>query len=940
MARTQRTKSLDAFSTLHLVDALSSEVEAWANQGWTGVTQTTYELLSYCFNRDEEVNELFYDCQQRAIETVIYCHEVLQAKTLGELYQKLAPEALLEHAPLLAEIEAIPFPKYCLKMATGSGKTWVLAALLVWQYFNALRNEPRGKYSYRFLIVAPGHEVLNRLLDSVKGKRDPKTGLRNPETSDYKRNLFMPDNARWRGQFNLIFLDPSEVRANTPPPDGPFVFLTNWQQFRLKSDKQSLWEQWTGEDVEDQPRGEVIADFLSEFPDLVVMNDEAHHVHGAKSASNEELVWRRFMNVLYERLRENHQDRQGVFLQTDFSATPFYGSGVKKEYFPHIVYDYDLVQAMRDMLVKQLFLEERQAIGGEQLKDLDFRAERTEAEGRQRGQVKALSNGQKLLLDIGRKKLEQLAEEFRQQGIERKPVMMVLAEETEVAELVVQHVSTLTDERGRSYDEKQVMVIHSDLKDKELETARLRLDKIDDENDPLRVVVSVLMLREGFDKNNICVVVVLRATEADLLLEQLVGRGLRLMFPEYRYPEFRDAKVEAVEDLRRRRRPSNSLDFLFIVEHPRFRTFYDELRNQGYLIGGGDSSKTRSGGDIVPVDAMPARIPDYDIAWAEQIFEQGRLPDLSQLDVSSLARYPNDFGQLRRTLSQLQITDRHVGTGTKARTWKLDNQYFDYAHFLRRATQAIATMGKNAILTGKQTEIAALVDEYVSDYLFGEAIDFNSQKNYQVLNFTLVFDHIVNQMRSNILREAAKAQYEVRGAWKKLSELKRIMVRESHTVETDKCIYPLQGYASVGGGFERNFMRETLNPSADVLAFAKLDRKHGLTIPYRDEDGIARSYEVDFLVRAEDAIYLVETKGDRDLTSPTVALKARAAQAWCANAASVPSSDELSQPTRWEYLILSEGTYQTHRGNSFEALVPLCRAERDLLVAQQQGLLF
>lgn len=940
MARTQRTKSLDAFSTLHLVDALSSEVEAWANQGWTGVTQTTYELLSYWFNRDEEVNERFYDCQQRAVETFIYCHEVLQAKTLCELYQKLAPELLLEHAPLLAEVKEIPFPKYCLKMATGSGKTWVLAALLVWQYFNALRNEQRGRYSYRFLIVAPGHEVLNRLLDSVKGKRDPKTGLRDPETSDYKCNLFMPDNARWRGQFHLEVFEPSDVRANTPPPDGPFVFLTNWQQFRLKSDKQSLWEQWTGEDVEDQPRGEVIADFLSEFPDLVVMNDEAHHVHGAKTASNEELVWRRFMNVLYERLRENHQDRQGVFLQIDFSATPFYSSGVKKEYFPHIVYDYDLVQAMRDMLVKQLFLEERQAIGGEQLKDLDFRAERTEAEGRKRGQVKALSNGQKLLLDIGRKKLEQLAEEFRQQGIERKPVMMVLAEETEVAELVVQHFSTLTDERGRSYDEQQVMVIHSDLKDKELETARLRLDKIDDENDPLRVVVSVLMLREGFDKNNICVVVVLRATEADLLLEQIVGRGLRLMFPEYRYPEFRDAKVEAVEDLRRRRRPSNSLDFLFIVEHPRFRTFYDELRNQGYLIGGGDSSKTRSGGDIVPVDAMPARIPDYDIAWAEQIFEQGRLPDLSQLAVSSFARYPNDFGQLRRTLSQLQITDRHVGTGTKAKTWKLDNQYFDYAHFLRRATQAIAMMGKNAILTGKQTEIAALVDEYVSGYLFGESIDFNDQKNYQVLNFTLVFDHIVNQMRSNILREAAKAQYEVRGAWKKLSEVKRIMVRESHAIETDKCIYPLQGYASVGGGFERNFMQETLNLSADVLAFAKLDRKHGLTIPYRDEDGIARSYEVDFLVRAEDAIYLVETKGDRDLASPTVALKARAAQAWCANAASVPSSDELSQPTRWEYLILSEGTYQTHRGNSFEALVPLCRAERDLLVAQQQGMLF
>jgi type III restriction enzyme len=110
------------YSELHLPPVLEPEVDAWSKQGWTGVTQTTHDLLSYWFNRDEETEERFYFCQQRAIETIIYCHEVLRIKTLGELYERLAPEAVFQHLPLKEEVESIPFPKFCLKMATGTGK--------------------------------------------------------------------------------------------------------------------------------------------------------------------------------------------------------------------------------------------------------------------------------------------------------------------------------------------------------------------------------------------------------------------------------------------------------------------------------------------------------------------------------------------------------------------------------------------------------------------------------------------------------------------------------------------------------------------------------------------------------------------------------------------------------------------------------------------------
>ncbi len=935
-------KNNQSFSQMYLADALEGEVKAWVEQGWNGVTQTTLELFNYWFKRDEDATERFHPCQQRAIETLVYCHEILQAKTLQEVFERVAPEAIYQHLPLKQEVETIPFPKYALKMATGSGKTWVLAALLVWQYFNRLNDERPGNYSFRFLVVTPGHKVLNRLLDSFKGKRNLKTGNRIPETSDYKRSLFMPDGAHWRDRFHLDIREPDDVKPNTTPPDGAFVFITNWQQFRLKSSATNLWDQFTGADVEEMPRGEIIADFLSEYPDLVIMNDEAHHVHGKKSATGDELVWRQFMNVLYNRLNENQKDEMGVFLQVDFSATPFYGSAEKREYFPHIIYDYDLLNAMQNMLVKQLFLEQRQAIAGESLEELNFRAERSEPEGgHKRGEIKTLSAGQKLLIDIGRKKLEQLSVEFNKKGINKKPVMMVLCEGTKVADLTAEHFAILTDEKGHYYDESRVLVIHSDLSDKELEKTRKDLDRIDIDNDPLRIVISVLMLREGFDKNNICVTIVLRATEADLLLEQIVGRGLRLMFPAYEYPELQDSKIEVYHEIRKKKNPSNSFDFLFVVEHPKFIEFYNKLKEQGYVFGVGDTSSETSTGDIIPMDAVTEKIPLYDIAWPIQIFDEGKMPELAQIDIKNLPKYQGDFNQLKNYLSKLIIQETHVETGVKTKTWKLDNDYFDYSFFLRQASRAVSTRGKTSILTAKQAEIAEIVDEYVSEYCFGEHIDFTSPENYPILNYQPVFDHIVGMVSKAIIKLIKGYKFEIKkGIWGKLSDVPRIMIRESKSVETERSIYPKNGYQPKGGGFERDFMHDVLNNSPDVLAFAKLDRRHKLKITYRDETGILRNYEIDFIVKTPDKIYLVETKADKDINTPNISVKVQAANAWCEQASLVPPPADMQQPQGWEYLILSESLYKSNKNLSFEAFVPFCRGLRDNIIAQAQSKLF
>jgi type III restriction enzyme len=171
MARATQPKTLE----LLLPQALKGDIEGWRNMGWSGVTQTTEELLKYWFEEYKEDGIEFHYCQQAAIETIIYCHEILGIKNPYQLYTDFGTPKHPHIATasrskrLQDELNPITFPKYCLKMATGSGKTWVLNALIAWQYFNALNGEtvrsqkgdrlpsPVG-FSQRFLIVTPGKE--------------------------------------------------------------------------------------------------------------------------------------------------------------------------------------------------------------------------------------------------------------------------------------------------------------------------------------------------------------------------------------------------------------------------------------------------------------------------------------------------------------------------------------------------------------------------------------------------------------------------------------------------------------------------------------------------------------------------------------------------------------------------------------------------------------
>ena len=113
---------------------------------------------------------IFHDGQKQAILNIIYLHEILKVKNVKDLYLQTNPEILQDMDISELEKEKYQHRMYGVKMATGTGKTWVLNALLIWQYLNA-KYVNEEDFSKNFLIIAPGLIVYNRLLDAFFRKR-------------------------------------------------------------------------------------------------------------------------------------------------------------------------------------------------------------------------------------------------------------------------------------------------------------------------------------------------------------------------------------------------------------------------------------------------------------------------------------------------------------------------------------------------------------------------------------------------------------------------------------------------------------------------------------------------------------------------------------------------------------------------------------------------
>jgi type III restriction enzyme len=473
--------------TAPCVPALRAAVKDWREQGYADITDTTRQLFNYWFKTDHRINGRKFEYhyfQREAIETLVYLYEVANVrrhKPLLEQYAKAAPHLRL--------LQYDDFARYAIKMATGSGKTKVMALAIVWQYCNAVA-EARDDYAKTFLLLAPNVIVLERLKKDFAGGRI------------FRTDPLIPPALKTFWDFDVYVRGDAE-RAHS----AGALYLTNIQQFHDRDNgHDDEPEAMTAVLGNPPPTQKIeIEDFdrriLTRGGVCLVVNDEAHHTH------DEESEWNKFIRKLHTDLT-GFGNLSGLAAQLDFTATPRYSKGAL---FTWTIYDYPLKQAILDRVVKR------------PVKGL--------ARHIHEGRSTIASVRYKAYLTAGVERWK----EYRQQldPLKRKPVLFVMMNSTAEADEVADY---LQKQYPAEFGGEQLLVIHTnrtgDVAKNQEDDLRKKAKDVDESESPVNGIVSVLMLREGWDVESVTVVVGLRpySAKANILPEQTIGRGLRLMF--------------------------------------------------------------------------------------------------------------------------------------------------------------------------------------------------------------------------------------------------------------------------------------------------------------------------------------------------------------------------------------------------------------------------
>jgi type III restriction enzyme len=869
-------------------------------------------------------------------------------------------------------------PKYCMKMATGTGKTWVLNALLIWQYLNAKypTSDIKVKFTKNFLLVAPGLIVYDRLLNAFLGKQQ-EDRTRNFLTSDIKANevLFLPDRYR-EDIYSFIQNSVTEKKeiGHKVTGDG-IIAITNWHALQDENEQEESEINYSGVDLDDSKniakevlplspgvtagnaldtldarflRGGIL-DYLVNMPDICVFNDEAHHIHENRTYGiTTDVEWQKSLNRISEGKGRN-------FLQIDFSATPYdvTGSGEKrtKHFFPHIIVDFDLSTAMRLGLVKTFVLDRRKEIAALANDQIEFRAVRDD-----NNRIVKLSQGQRLMLRAGLSKLKILEENFITLNIENAlkkfPKMLVVCENTTVTPLVIDFLKT----EGLTADD--IMQIDSDKKgsipENEWINIKQKLFTLDKQKQP-KVVVSVLMLREGFDVNNVCVIVPLRSAEAPILMEQVLGRGLRLMWRE---PEFSDIKTENRKNIfELKKEPINYFDILSVIEHPAYEQFYEDLDKS---LMGEDTRENvgRKGilGDII-TSKLKENFADYNLFFPVIIRDKEEILNGVAISVDKL----NSLGgwsleQLKNMVpsdNAERFYSQELTVMTRFGEYKVKGDIFtaqSYNEYLQKMintiTGNIARGSTNKRKTSMpvmqidQTMLVSALDKFIRTKMFDQPFNPMEGNNWRILILSCVkiIDHVmaelsraIIEMQNNVdINEALIEKHY-------FSEITTIVGRENYALDIVKSIYDKTFYPSNKGGLEKKFLL-TCDADTKVERIIKInENKHTFArFRYLRSDGMLSSYYPDFMVKVGSNIFVVETKGEDRANNPDVLSKQRGALDWIFKINELNPEDRMD--CDWSYILLTDTNFNSllGRGADIEEIFEFCK----LTKGQTEGTLF
>lgn len=856
-----------------LVAKVRNEVHAWRAKGYAGASSTSKALLQWWFETAHLIEKAdgtltsfrYYFAQREAVETAIWLHEVRRARDKFDLLRFDASGAV--SSGMFSE----DWPRYVLKMATGAGKTKVISLLIAWSFFHKLY-ESDSTLSRNFLVIAPNIIVLDRLRADFDGLRI------------FFNDPVLPDNGHcgrnWRDDFQLTLHIQDDVRIQR---DTGNFFLTNIHRVYLGDVSEPSLED---ENLRDyflapfgpKPAGKTtdsktdLAEIVREIDELAVFNDEAHHIHDPRMA------WFKSIQDIHHRMLQ--KDRQ-LALQVDMTATPRHDNG---SIFVQTVSDYPLVEAIHQNVVKHPVLPDAAS--------RDRLHERTSA---------IFTEKYDDYLKLGIEEWKKSYAEHEPLG--KKAVLFVMVDDTRNCDEVGAYLEKICPELQNA-----VLVIHtknngeiseaaSGKNEEELRKLRKESNLIDTWESPYKAIVSVLMLKEGWDVRNVTTIVGLRpySSQSNILPEQTLGRGLRRMY-------FGTETRETVS----------------VMGTPAFMEFVETIQSEGVTfervpMGGG---AMRQDSLIVEVDAQnPEKNLDVlDITLPKMSRRyQREYKDLDALDPAKLGNKKIPVKPFTPEQTR-EIIFKTMLDGEVHHTIQLDGSGpADYrsvvAFFSRQILKEMRLVGGYDILYGK-------VKTFLTENLF-EKSPVNLEDPVVLRNLSepetgkILFDSFKVAINALTIQDAGTARIEDRI---RLREMRPFRTEHRPFLAAKKCLFNRTVGEAQSGGFELSFAA-FLESAIDVVSFAKNYLAVGFKLDYVKADGDLSTYTPDFIVKTTDSIiWIIETKGREELDLPQ---KMTRLKQWCEDATAASAADG---GMKYRFVYVDQPGFEKHPPKSFASL--------------------
>ncbi|MFO0753314.1 MAG: DEAD/DEAH box helicase family protein [Thermodesulfovibrionales bacterium] len=863
-----------------LVHKIRQDVCAWRDAQYEGASATSRALLTWWFKNEHITphppqspigkGEMggcafrYYFAQREAIETIMYLYEVVEVKDKYDLIRFDSSGAV--SAGMFDE----EWLRLVVKMATGSGKTKVMSLIITWCYFHKLY-EPESKLSTNFLVIAPNIIVLDRLRTDFDGLKI------------FFSDPLLPDNGyegrNWQDDFQLtlhIQDDVSIVRRTGN------LFLTNIHRVYAGNEIEPSFDDENLEDyfLGKRPTGKTndskidLGVIVREIDELVVINDEAHHIHDSR------LAWFKSIEDIHNRLK---QKDHFLSLQVDVTATPKHNNGA---IFVQTVCDYPLVEAVIQNVVKHPVLP-----------DSASRAKLGERQSSRYTEKYAD------YIALGIEEWRKAYAEHEKLG--KKAVLFIMTDDTKNCDDVAAYLESAYPEFKDA-----ILVIHTknngeiseadSKKDREeLEKLRKASNRIDSWESPYKVIVSVLMLKEGWDVRNVTTIVGLRAyaAKSNILPEQTLGRGLRRMYPG-----------------------TDTTEYVSVVGTDAFMDFVESIQSEGVELerrpmGAGTAPKTPI---IIEVDAQNSR-KDMDKLDMEIPLLTPRTyreyKNLEELDPGRFDTRKVEYRQFTEE-EKREIVFKDITTGEINHTTYLDSgAVTDYRSVIGYFTQVVM---KDLRLVSGYDVLYGKVKEFVAEHLFDRPVEIDDLNTLRNLSELQACKTVVETFRKKIndLTVQDKGSAEIRD-YIKLRQMRPFVVKDQGFLVPQKSIFN----KIIGDSTLELLFASFLEKCPDVIAYAKNYFAVHFNLDYVNADGNISNYYPDFIVKTGDGtMFIVETKGADDFDAP---LKIRRLKQWCADI------NQSRKKLAFDFVFVDEEDFEKYTPATFAGLVATFRKHKD-----------